>query len=143
MLPDQSNGVKTVEQLWIEDYIAKKYSVTPDNPWKKFENYKVFHHNENKKWFALVMNVPKNRLGLNDDGILNVVNLKCDSILIGSIRRKDGVFPAYHMNKEKWITVALDGSVSKDIIKMLLDVSYNATAPYSRQRQHKGKITEK
>ena len=32
------------------------------------------------------------------------------------------------MNKESWITVALDKSVNDDTIKMLLDMSYDATA---------------
>lgn len=32
------------------------------------------------------------------------------------------------MNKENWITVALDGGISDDRIKMLLDMSFEATA---------------
>ena len=37
--------------------------------------------------------------------------------------------------KDSWITVALDGSVSDDKIKMLLDMSYEATAPKTRKKK--------
>ena len=40
------------------------------------------------------------------------------------------------MNKDSWITVALDGSVSDDKIKMLLDASYDATTPKARPKKH-------
>ena len=39
------------------------------------------------------------------------------------------------MSKDSWITVALDGSVSDDKIKMLLDMSYEATAPKTRKKK--------
>ena len=39
--------------------------------------------------------------------------------LAGSLLMENGFFPAYHMRKDSWITVALDGSVADDKIKML------------------------
>ena len=72
--------------------------------------------------------LPKDKLGLRGTEPLDVVNFKCDPILIGSLRGEPGIFPAYHMNKEQWLTAALDGSVSDEQIKMLLDMSYEATA---------------
>lgn len=68
--------------------------------------------------------------------LLDVVNLKCDTLLIGSLRCEPGFFPAYHMNKDSWITVALDGSVSDDKIKMLLDAGYDATTSKARPKKH-------
>ena len=40
------------------------------------------------------------------------------------------------MSKDSWITVALDDSVSDDKIKMLLDMSYEATAPKTRKKKY-------
>lgn len=57
-----------------------------------------------------------------------VLNLKADPRLIGPQREKPGFFPAYHMNKEHWITAALDGSAPEDEIKILLAMSYDLTA---------------
>ena len=38
-----------------------------------------------------------------------------------------GVFPAYHMNKQHWISVVLNDSVDDDTVEMLLDMSYKLT----------------
>lgn len=44
--------------------------------------------------------------------------------------------PAYHMNKTRWITVILDGSVSTREIYRLIDASYElADAKSSARRQ--------
>ena len=81
------------------------------------------------------MDVPKSKLGLRGDGMIDVVNLKCDSVLIGSLRLEKGIFPAYHMSKDKWISVALDGSIDDEQIKMLLDMSYELTALKIKQKK--------
>ena len=123
-----------MNRMELEAYIMESYNADTDFPWMKYPNYQVFRHSHNKKWFALIMDVPKEKLGLNEQGLLDVVNFKCDPILIGSLLNKKGFFPAYHMNKESWITVALDGSVLEDEIKMLLDVSYDATAIKTKKK---------
>ena len=53
---------------------------------------------------------------------------KCDPILIRSLRGEPEIFPAYHMNKARRLTVALNDSVSDELIQMLPDMSYGATA---------------
>lgn len=112
----------------LQKYIAEIYGVTPDFPWESNPSFAVYRHAGNRKWFALVMDIQKSRLGLREDGMIDIVNLKCDPVLIGSLRREKGIFPAYHMSKDKWISVALDGSVDDEQLKMLLDMSYDLTA---------------
>lgn len=112
----------------LEKYILDNYTAEADRPWAKFPNYQVFRHSNNKKWFALIADIPKNRLGMESSDILDVVNLKCDPLLIGSLRDENGFFPAYHMSKEHWITAALDGSAPDETIKMLIGMSFDATA---------------
>ena len=58
----------------------------------------------------------------------DVVNIKCDPALVGSLRNRTGYFPAYHMNKENWISILLDGSVSRDEIQKLITLSYELTS---------------
>lgn len=88
----------------LENYIMETYSADTDFPWVKYLNYQVFRHSDSKKWFALIMDIPKNKLGLQGEDIINVVNFKCDPEMIGSLRMSDGFFPAYHMSKDSWIT---------------------------------------
>lgn len=114
-------------------YIAEVYSTEAEYPWEDSPNNIVFRHYSNKKWFALIMKITKDKLGFREDGVIDVVNLKCDPILIGNLRNEKGIFPAYHMNKTHWITVALDGSADSDRIKWLLDLSYDLTNVKSKK----------
>ena len=118
----------------LESYILNHYSTAPDYPWADTPRAAVFRHAGNRKWFALVMDVPQDKLGLARTEKLDIVNFKCNPILIASLRGEPGIFPAYHMNKSSWITAALDGSVSAETIELLLDVSYELTKPKPRRK---------
>ena len=113
----------------FEKHIMQTYGVSPDYPWRSDPTYAVFRHPGNRKWFALVMDISPEKLGLPPGPTLEVVNLKCDPLFIGSLRQEPGLFPAYHMNKQHWITVALDGSASEETVTLLTDLSYRATRP--------------
>lgn len=119
----------------LEKYIAEQYGVSPDSPWIKYPEYKVFRHGGSKKWFALIMDVPAKAAGRSGEGRVDAVNLKCDPLLVGSVTKQTGVFPAYHMNKTHWITVALDGSADAETVKMLLGASFALTAPKIKARR--------
>ena len=117
-------------------YIFDTYSVEPDYPFSDDNVSAVFRHSANRKWFALAMNIPARRLGLPSDARMDIVNLKCDPNLIVSLRGAPGLFPAYHMSKENWITAALDGSAPEDEIKILLAMSYDLTAMTRASRKN-------
>ena len=109
----------------LQLYIKEEYDVEPDYPWED-NSYQVYRH-KNKKWFALAFEVRKSRLGLEGDDMVDIVNLKCDPMLIGSLIINPGVYRAYHMNKNHWITVTLDGTISSEEIKSLIAISYELT----------------
>lgn len=111
----------------FEKYILDEYGVTSDYPWEDDFVSAVFRHKENKKWFALAMKVSKRKFGFDDDSLVDVVNLKCESLLIGSLTINDGIFPAYHMNKRYWISMFLDGTVPDETIKYLTNMSFELT----------------
>ena len=75
------------------------------------------------------MDIPKNKLGLEGNEKIDVVNFKCEPELVYILRSERGIFPAYHMNKENWLTAALDGSLPEERIRMLLEMSFRLTAP--------------
>ena len=66
-------------------------------------------------------------------------NVKSDPLLIGSLRGQDGYFPAYHMNKEKWLSIQLGKPELDDAIKDLLSLSYELTAPKKRNSKSSAK----
>ena len=118
----------SVNRAELERFILENYNAEPDFPWLKYPKYEVFRHSNSKKWFALIMDVPKSKLGLQEPGMLDVANFKCDALLIGSLRCEAGFFPAYHMNKTHWISILLDGSADMENIVSLIDLSFHLTS---------------
>ena len=99
----------------------------------------MLRHNDNNKWYGVVLEVSADKLGLPKAGIVDVLNVKSDPPLIGSLRRQDGYFPAYHMNKEKWLSIQLGKPELDDAIKDLLSLSYELTAPKKRNPKSSAK----
>lgn len=58
---------------------------------------------------------------------MDVLNVKADPVLIGSLLPLPGYFPAYHMNKENWISILLGESDLDKNIRNLLQMSYELT----------------
>ena len=106
-----------------------------DSPWEDSPDAAVFRHANNRRWFALVMRVKRDRLGLSGQGEIDIVNLKCDQLMLGSMLMEPGFFPAYHMSKTHWISAVLDGSAEEEKIRLLLDLSFEMTE--RRGRRHK------
>lgn len=112
----------------LETFLTETYEADIDHPWARYPNYQVFRHRNNKKWFALIMDVPQNKLGIAGNKIVDIANFKCDPDLIGSLRMEKGFFPAYHMNKSNWITAVLDDTADDEKIKILADMSFELTS---------------
>lgn len=118
----------------VFEYIKKNYKASPEYPWAGDKDSAVFRHADNRKWFALVMCVRKDRLGLSGEAPVDVVNLKISDMLFRDILIQEaGIMPAYHMNKQHWITVLLDGTVAKEKVFDLIDRSFAATAPAKKK----------
>ncbi len=124
-----------MDRAALEAYIREQYGTEPDHPWLNHPTYAVFRHGGNRKWFAVVMDVARSKLGLPGEAEMAVVNFKCDPVLLGSLLGEPGFFPAYHMSKASWVTAALDGSAAADTLKLLLDRSFAATAPKPRRKR--------
>lgn len=71
--------------------------------------------------------MPMKTLGFPDTGRVDIINLKCDPLMIGSLLDGKRYLPGYHMNKEHWISLLLNGSIPLPEIYSLIDISYNIT----------------
>lgn len=126
-----------MDRQTVFEWIKRKYGTDPDYPWK--DSNAVLRHRENKKWFALIMEVGRDKLGLPGEGTVDVMNVKCDPMLIGSLRTQPGFLPAYHMNKDQWISILLDGTAPEEEIKSLIAMSYELTNPKKKAAKMKRK----
>ncbi len=79
------------------------------------------------------MDLSREKLGLPGEGMVDALNVKCDPCMSGSLQLQPGILPGYHMNKERWITILLDGTVDLVQIGILLDISYDMVGQKSKR----------
>ena len=108
----------------IYEYVKKQYGTVPEYLWKESPESAVLRH-PNGKWYAVLMQVEKSRLGLEGDTKVDIIDVKCDPDMVGLLTQTYGFLPGYHMNKKYWITMLLDGTVSEAKILDFLDISYD------------------
>ena len=72
-----------------------------------------------------IMTVEKSKLGLEGREMVDIIDVKCDPDMTNMIIQTYGFLPGYHMNKQHWITILLDGSVSEAKVLDFLDMSYD------------------
>lgn len=123
-----------MDRAGLEKYISDMYGVEAEYPWADSPESAVFRHAGNRKWFAIVMRVAADKLGLPSGGAIDVMNVKCDPVLTGVLRQEKGFYPAYHMNKMHWITIALDGSADEEKLLWLLENSFRMTGEKRSRR---------
>lgn len=121
----------------VVKYIKTEYGAEPEFLWpEKYPSYCVFRHGDNRKWFALVATIASKSLGIKSKDAKNgrendeieIINLKFDkNQTYDFAETSDHIFPAYHMNKNNWITIVLDGGLSDEIIFELIRKSYLLT----------------
>lgn len=122
--------------------VEKNYHVEPDYPWR--DTNAVLRHRDTKKWFGVVLSVAGDKIGLAGQEDVDLLNIKCDPILIGSLIAQDGFFPAYHMNKENWISILLSEeseAIFDQQIENLLDLSYELTTEKKKMKKTNTKKT--
>ena len=88
-------------------------------------NWALMRHVDNMKTFACIYE----RLG-------NIwINVKCDTEWRDFWRSAyKSVVPAYHMNKEHWNSIILDGTIPVLDIKRMIEESYELTKNAKRKR---------
>ena len=109
----------------IMDQVQEKYGNQLEYLWEKSPDTAVLRHEGNKKWYAVLMRIPWDKLEKGREGLVEAVNLKHDQV--ADLLSKKGIYPAFHMNKRYWISLTLDDSLSDDDVLDLLEISWNLT----------------
>lgn len=122
-------------RLSIYEYVKKQYGSEPEYLWMKYPDYAVFRHSDNNKWYAIVMNISRSKLGLEGEDTVDILNVKMtDPLFADTLIQEDGFFRGYHISRGNWVSVLLDGTVPLNRITSLIDTSYKATAS-ARKKQ--------
>ena len=108
-------------------HIKETYGIESEHLWMQYPNIEVFRHENHKKWFGIIMSVTKDKVGLEGEGNIDGLNVKCDPERVMFLSHQSGFAPAYHMNKKYWISILMDGAAPDALIYELVDISYNLT----------------
>jgi len=108
----------------VLEYAAAQLQTAPEYLFRRSPQTAVLRHAGSGKWFAIIMPVSREKLGLSGSGTADVINVKCDPLMLGSFLMQPGFLPAYHMAKGNWISVLLDGSVPVAEACAALHMSY-------------------
>lgn len=114
----------------IAKAIGTRYKIAPDFPFDEepHRTSGVFRHADSGKWFGLIMRIRKSVLaGETDPARIDVMNLKADPAKIPDLWKIPGVYPAYHMNRKYWISLALDERVEDRTAMELIESSFLLT----------------
>ena len=123
----------------VFDYVKTKYHADPEHLWKRFPDYAIFRHDDNSKWFGLVMDVPRFKLGLDGEERIDILNVKLgDPLFVDTLIQQEGIFRGYHISRGNWISILLDGTVGYDQICGLIDESFMTTASKRKKEKVRG-----
>lgn len=109
----------------VIDYCYKKYGDCLEFLWEKVDDNAIIRRKDTRKWYAVFMLIAKNKLGLEGEEIIEVLNLKLGKEKVSNLIDNKKYFKAYHMNKNYWITILLDESKSVKEILNLVDISHS------------------
>ena len=65
---------KSKQAKQIIKYVKEKYNDELEFLWTKFPKYAIFRHKENKKWYALLIALEENKLGIEGDKIVDIIS---------------------------------------------------------------------
>ncbi len=108
----------------IAGLIEKTYHDEPEFLWETSPKHGVFRNPYNNKWYGIIMNIDKGKIDKSSTGEIEVINVKLDSAKIPLLLKKEGFYPAYHMNKKNWITIVLDNTLSDEEILAYIKESH-------------------
>ncbi|MGZ9835779.1 MmcQ/YjbR family DNA-binding protein [Streptococcus sp. V940] len=110
----------------IMTLVQAKYENQLEYLWEKSPDTAVLRHDDNQKWYAILMRIPWNRLDKGREGLVEAVNLKHDQV--ADLLSQNGIYPAFHMNKRYWISLPLDDTLTDEKVLELFDRSWFLTS---------------
>ena len=95
----------------LTQYMQDTYGTEAEYLWADTPDCAVFRHPSSRKWYAIIMTVCSDRLGLPGEELMEVMNVKCGAIIL------------------------LNNTVPDRQITTLLELSYDSVAPKRKRRK--------
>lgn len=105
--------------------LERRFGSLHEAPWEDDPDSITFKTKLSKKWFAIMMRIPADRLGLKGRNLIDVANIKLPPDKINALIDNVHYFRAYHMNKVHWMSVKLDKDSDISEFLSLAEISYS------------------
>lgn len=90
-------------------------------PFRKYPSYGAYKRHG--KWYALIQCIDKEKLGIGQ-GPIEIINVKANA---SQCLHRLGIYPAWHMNKQHWISIGLDDTLTDEEILSYIQDSFDRT----------------
>ena len=110
----------------IMSRVQEMYENQLEYLWEKSPDTAVLRHEDNQKWYAVLMKISWEKLDKARDGLVEVVNLKHDQV--SDLLAEKGIYSGFHMNKRYWISLPLDDTLTDEKVLELFEKSYFLTS---------------
>ena len=110
----------------IMSHVQEKYENQLEYLWEKSPDTAVLRHEDNQKWYAVLMKISWEKLDKTQEGLVEAVNLKHDQV--ADLLLEKGIYPAFHMNKCYWISLPLDDTLTDEKVLELFERSWFLTS---------------
>lgn len=108
----------------IEAYILSNFEVVNDHSFEGDPTVTIFRRLDNNQRFAATKNVGSRSVNVERAGRIDILNLCVSPRLVATLREREGFRPAWRMNRNKWVTILLDGTVPDDEIRTYIEEAY-------------------
>ena len=112
----------------ISNFIRDTYGSEPEFLWPNIPSYAAFRRKEGGKWYAFISSVPLFKVNPASAAReeVEVLNVKVDSAGIDDILAQKGYYPAFHMNKKRWVSIILNNDLTDAEIQGRIENSYES-----------------
>ena len=115
---------KSKNARMLINYVREKYGDELEFLWESSPDVAILRRKDNRKWYAVLFVLNLKKLGVDRDEFCDVIDLRINTDKLERLVDGKTFFRGFHMNKNHWLTICLDGSVSDEKLLSFLEDSY-------------------
>lgn len=122
----------------IIGYVRETYGDELQYLWAKFPENAVFRRKDNACWYGALLVLSRRKLGFDSDETVNIIDLRIRPESAADTVDGKRYLRGYHMNKNSWFTIVLDGSVPTEEIFRRIDESFHLADKKKKPKRNSG-----
>ena len=106
-------------------YVKEAFGDKLEFLWAKFPDNAVWRRKDNEKWYGAILTVQGSKIGIDTNDIVEIIDLRMNPEDKEEILSREFYYPGWHMNKNSWYTIVLDGTIKDSELKQRINESYD------------------